>query len=115
MESWSSDVVVLAGTREVRVLDSTAEAERALAGGFLPSVVLLGAGLSGPDADEFTRRLGADPARPPIPVMAISGDGDRLRLTAVRDDLRPPATTEELACLLEVLEDLCSEPVRLAG
>ena len=115
MEAMRGDVVMLAGTREVRVVESTAAAERALAGGFRPAVVLLGRELCGPGADEFARRLRSDPDRPAIPVLAVSGDGDRLRLTSLTDDPRPPATLEELSSLLEVLEELCCERLRLAG
>jgi hypothetical protein len=116
MQSWNGDLVVLAGTGEVRIVESTADAERELAGGFRPAVVLVGSHLCGPGAAELARRLGADPGRPSIPVLAVSGDGDRLRLTSVSDDLPPPSTPEELSRLLEVLDGLCTaEPLRLAG
>ena len=115
VQPWNGDVVVLAGAREVRIVCSTAEAERELAGGFRPAVVLLGSRLCGPGADEFARRLGADPARPAIPVLAVSGDGDWLRLTSLLGDPPPPAAPEELSSLLEVLEELCVAAPRLAG
>lgn len=115
MDRWTSDRVVLAGADEVRIVDSTDDAERELAGGFRPAVVLLGSRLCGPGAAEFARRLGADPVRPAIPVLAVSGDGDWLRLTSLCEDLRPPAEPDELSSLLDVLEELCTEPLRLAG
>ncbi len=115
MDCLSSEAVVLAGAREVRVLGSTAEAERALAEGFRPALVLLGRSRCGPEGAELARKLGADPTHPAVPVLAVTGDGDWLRLTALSDDLVPPAAPEELGRLLEVLEELCSEPLRRAG
>ena len=69
------------------------------------AVVLLGSRLCGPGAAEFARRLGADPVRPAIPVLAVSGDGDWLRLTSLSEDLRPPAELDELSSLLDVHDD----------
>jgi hypothetical protein len=113
IQALNGEMVLLAGTREVRIVGSTADAERELAGGFRPAVVLVGSGVCGPGVAEFARRLGAD--RPPIPVLAVSHDGEWLRLTALSEDLRPPAEEEDLSGLLEVLDQLCTEPQRLAG
>lgn len=109
---WRNDMVVLAGTSEIRVVESTLEAERELARGFRPAVVLLGSKICGPGAAEFARRMGADPERAAIPVLAVSGGADRIRFTALSDDLEPPTEPEALSSLLQVLEDLCAEPLR---
>jgi hypothetical protein len=110
-----NDVVVLAGTSEVRIVESTTAAERELASGFRPAVVLLGSEVCGPGAADFARRMGAHPDRATIPVLAVSGSADRIRLTPLNEDLEPPTEPEELCGLLQVLEDLCSEPLRLVG
>jgi hypothetical protein len=109
------DRVVLAGAREIRTVESTAAAERELAGGFQPVAVLLGSDLCGPAAADFARRMCADPARAAIPVLAVSGDDDRMRITLVNEELDPPCRPEELDSLLQVLEEICAEPMRLAG
>ena len=105
-----NDIVVLAGTREVRVVGSPREAESELASGFCPAVVLVGPGLQRPAAQAFAATLDARPSRPRIPVMRVSADADRVRLTLVS----PPEPTEspgpeELSNILMVLDDLASE------
>ena len=112
---FRDDVVVLAGTREVRVVASTTDAERELASGFRPAVVLLGSHVRGPAVAEFTRRMGADPERARIPVMAVSGEAGWIRITSLRDDLEPPTEPDALGRLLEVLDDLCTGPMLLAS
>ncbi len=115
IEALSGETVWLAGADEIRMVGSTTEAERELAGGFRAAAVLLGSGASDAAAAELARRLSAHPDGPAIPVLAVSGDGDRLRLTCLSDVLRLPAGEEELSGLLEVLERLCAVPQRLAG
>ncbi len=103
-----NDVVVLAGSGEVRVVRSTGEAECALAEGFRPAVVLLGAGLGGTARREFARRMQEHPSRAGIPVLAVSEDADRIRIRPVDDRVRfAPSRLEELSAVLEVLEELC--------
>lgn len=109
------DMVLLAGTTEVRTVRSTVEAERELASGFRPAVVLLGSDLRGAGASEFARWIRSDPDRAGIPVLVISCDAGWVRITLVDEDVRVPARPEELTSILEVLEDLCAEPFRLAG
>jgi hypothetical protein len=110
MRELGSDVVVLAGTREVRIVGSTREAESELASGFLPTVVLVGPGLQRPAAQAFAATLCARPLRARIPVMRLSGDDEQVRLTLVSptDQAEPPGP-EELTSILAVLEDLVSE------
>ncbi len=110
-----NDVVVLAGRGEIRVVGSTLEAERELARGFRPAVVLLGSEVCGPGAVDFARRLGADPECAGIPVLAVSSGVDRIRITALDQELEPPASLEELSALLQLLEELCTEPLRMAS
>jgi hypothetical protein len=110
MQELRGDVVVLAGTREVRIVGSTREAESELASGFLPAVVLLGPDLRCPTAQAFAANLAAGPSRPRIPVMRLSGDADQVKLTLVSpsDDAEGPAP-EELSTILMVLEELVNE------
>jgi hypothetical protein len=107
----SNEVVVLARSAEVRVLGSAREAEGALRAGFHPAAVLLGAGGAGPGMADFTRRLSCDPARAGVPVLAVSGDADRIRMTLVSEgEGAIPSDPEALASLLELLEELCGGP-----
>ncbi len=115
MDGLPSDGVVLARAGEVRVVQSTVEAERELARGFRPAVVLLGSSISGAGAAEFARRMGADPERASIPVLAVLDGADRIRITPLNQDLEPPTEPEALSAVLEVLDDLCTEPLRLAS
>ncbi len=107
MRELGSDVVVLAGTREVRIVGSTREAESELASGFRPAVVLVGPGLQRPAAQAFAATLGARPSRAAIPVMRMSGDDDRLKLTLVEPAESPGP--EELSNILMVLDELANE------
>ncbi len=110
MRELRSDVVVLAGAREVRIVGSTREAESELASGFLPTVVLLGPGLLRPAAQAFAATMSARPPRARIPVMRLSGDDQQVKLTLVSptDQAELPGP-EELTSILAVLEDLVSE------
>ncbi len=109
-----SEVVMLAEGGEVRFLDSAAQAERELAAGFRPAVVILGAAIRGAGATELTRRM-ADQAAPAIPVLSVSQDADRIRMTLLNDEAASPSGPEHLEVLLRTLEELCAEPARLAG
>jgi hypothetical protein len=104
------DVVVLAGTREVRIVGSTVEAETELASGFRPAVVLLGPGLQKPAAQAFAASLGERPSRAGIPVMRMSEDSDQLKLTLVspREPTESPGP-EELSNIMMVLEELAND------
>jgi hypothetical protein len=101
------DGVVLAGAREVRVVGSTGEAWSELASGFRPAVVVLGAGVRAAAGAALTREMERHPSQAAIPVLALSGDGGRVRLRLVSrsDEVQPPGP-DELAELLQVLEDL---------
>ena len=107
-------MVVLAGAREVRIVASTCEAATALAGGFRPAVVVLGAGVQQAATDQLTRTMERHPSQAAIPVLALSGDADRVRLRLVSrsEDLAPEP--EGLASLLSLLEDFLADPGALA-
>ncbi len=107
--------VVLLARAEIRTVGSTADAALALANGFRADVVLLGASVCDAHAAAFARERAADPARAAILVLAVSDEGDRLRLTCLSDDLCARGLDEELGGLLTLLEDLCDVPRRLAG
>jgi hypothetical protein len=110
MRDLKSDVVVLAGTREVRIVGSTHEAETELASGFRPAVVLMGPGVRAPVREEFASRMGTRPSQARIPVLAVSGSPERLRLTLVsaHDDAEYPSP-DQLAEVMMVLDELASE------
>jgi hypothetical protein len=108
--SLRDDEVVLAREGDVRIVGSTKEAERQLAAGFRPTVVLVGSRLCGPGVEELARRLHADPASMGVPVLSVAGQGGWLRLTAVNEAAEAPAAAEATASLLQVLEELCTDP-----
>jgi hypothetical protein len=110
MRELGGEVVVLAGTREVRIVSSTNEAETELASGFRPAVVLLGPGMKKPAAQAFAASMGERPSRARIPVMRISGDADQLRFTLVspREQAEVPGP-EELTNIMTVLDELANE------
>jgi hypothetical protein len=110
MGDLRSDVVVLAGTREVRIVGSPREAQTELDAGFRPAVVLMGPGVRAPAREEFAIRMGARPSQARIPVLAVSGSSDQLRLTLVSaaQDAEYPGP-DQLADVMMVLEELASE------
>lgn len=110
MNELPNDVVVLAGTREVRIAGSTVEAESELAAGFRPAVVLMGPGVRATAREEFAIRMGTRPSQARIPVLAVSGAPDQLRLTLVNahEEAGYPAA-DQLADVMMVLEELASE------
>jgi hypothetical protein len=112
MNGLRGDDVVLAGGEGVRVLGSIWEAERELAGGFRPEVVLVGQRLRGRPARWLASAVRAR-AGQGIPVLAVSGDGGRVRITLESE--AGPADPEELWSLLRVLDDLCDAPLLQAG
>lgn len=103
------DVVMLAAAREVRIVGSTREAEGELARGFRPAVVVLGAGVRAAAGNELSRTMARHPSQASIPVLALSGDADRVRLRLVSDNAaaQPPEPDqlEELLALLEGVLD----------
>lgn len=110
MRDLKSDVVVLAGTREVRIVGSTHEAETELESGFRPAVVLMGPGVRAPVREEFAIRMGTRPSQARIPVLAVSGSPERLRLTLVsaHEEAAYPGP-DQLADVMMVLDELASE------
>jgi hypothetical protein len=108
MTDLRNDVVVLAGTREVRIVGSTVEAESELASGFRPAVVLMGPGVRARAREEFAVKLGNRPSQAKIPVLAVSGTADKLRLTLVSTDTDAP-NPDALADVMMVLDELASE------
>jgi len=107
--------LVLAGAGEVRMVGSIAEAEREMARGFRPEVVLVGRCLGGRQARRLARAIRAGARRAEVPVLAISGDGGRVHITPVDGALEVPADPEELGGLLRALDHLCGEPLLQAG
>jgi CheY-like chemotaxis protein len=97
---------LLASSSGIRLANSSAEAERALASGFRPSVVLLDVRADRAGGEAFARRVAADPTYSEIPILGITGSRDRLRLTLMNDacSLSSPS---ELPELLEILEEIC--------
>jgi hypothetical protein len=106
--------VVLAGASGSQVVGSAQEAQRALDAGFRPAVVLFGAGVEGPAVSALARRMGTGHAGSPVPVLAASGDADRIRLTLVSEGA-PPACPipEQLAIVLGLIDELTVEAAQL--
>ena len=101
----SDEALLLADAVEVRLSRSPAEAKRQLAGGFRPSVVLLDV-RGETRGDALVRRVTSDPSYSAIPVMGISGDGERLRCTLM-NDVGAFSSLAHLRELLRILEKLC--------
>lgn len=97
---------LLADASEIRLARTPAEAERELASGFRPSVVLLDMGANAARGVAFAERVASHPACAAVPILGISGDDERVRLTVMNhvDALSDPSHLPEL---LRILEDLC--------
>ncbi len=98
--------LLLAGASEVRLARTPAEAERELSSGFRPSVVLLDVGSNAARGEACAERVASHPACSAVPILGISGDDERVRLTLMNhvDALSNPS---HLAELLRILEELC--------
>ncbi len=99
------DHLLLAGAREIRRARSAAEAERELARGFEPRVVLLEIGANAPRGEAVARRMASHPACAAVPIVGISGDEQRLHLTLL-NGAAAFSSSSQLADLMRVIEDL---------
>lgn len=101
------DVLAFSGAKEIRLAVSIEEAERLLRSGFSPSIVLLNLCLGGTCGEDFARRLRSDAAYRTVPLVAISGNVVRLRLSRTNDcidcGLQKPFDVDELLGTLEEL------------
>ncbi len=98
--------LLLAGASEIRLARTPAEVERELASGFRPSVVLLDMGANAARGEAFAERVASHPACAAIPILGISGDDERVRLTLM-NDVDALSNPSHLPELLRILEDLC--------
>ncbi len=98
--------LLLAGTSEVRLARTPADAERELSSGFRPSVVLLDVGANAARGEAFAERVASHPACSAVPILGISGDDDRVRLTLM-NAVAALSNPTRLAELLRILEELC--------
>lgn len=102
------EVFLLKGASEFRLARTPAEVERELARGFRPSVVLLYVGANAARGWVLAQRLASHPACSEVPILKLSGDEERLRLTLMNEDasdlLSDPSQLEEV---LGILEELC--------
>jgi hypothetical protein len=98
---------LLAGSSELRLAHSAAEAERELAAGFRPSFMLLDLREDRGRGEAFVREVATHPDCSGIPILEISGTGQRLRFTLLNhlEALSRPSQLEEL---LRILEDVCA-------
>ncbi len=98
--------LLLAGTSEVRLARTPADAERELSSGFRPSVVLLDVGTNAARGEAFAERVASHPACSAVPILGISGDDERVRLTLM-NHVDALSNASHLAELLRILEELC--------
>ncbi len=98
--------LLLAGASEVRLARTPAEAERELSSGFRPSVVLLDVGANAARGEAFAERVASHPACSAVPILGVSGDEDRVRLTLM-NDVAALSNPSRLPELLRILEELC--------
>jgi hypothetical protein len=96
--------VLLAGAGGIRLARSPAEAERELASGFRPSVVLLDTAAGRGTA--YAEKVASYPACAAVPILGISGNHERLRLTLL-NDVGALSDPGHLGELLRILEELC--------
>ncbi len=99
------DHLLLAGAREIRRARSAADAERELARGFRPRVVLLELGADARRTEALAKRMASHPACAAVPIVGVSGDADRLHLTLL-NGAAALSTPSQLADLIRVIEDL---------
>ena len=100
-----TDVLLLEGVAEVRVAVSIVEAERILADGFMPSVVLVDLQLDGERGETLITKLRASPTHGAVPIVALSGDYRSLRqlgTTVDRGILKPPDVDDLIAAIRAV-------------
>ena len=104
-----ADILHLEGVEVIYAAKSLAEAERALASGFRPSVVLLDLNLNGERGETLLDTLRADPAYEDVRVIAFSGD--RIGLLRLQEDvdgaLLKPA---EPSGIVQALYEVCARP-----
>ncbi len=101
------ETLLLAGARGFKLARTPAEVERELASGFRPSAVVLDVGSNAVRGRALAEKVASHPACKDVPILKLSGDQERLRLTLMNDLgalLSDPARLEEL---LGILEELC--------
>ncbi len=100
------EVLSFEGIADVRHARSLAEADGILAGGFVPSAVVLDLALAGERGEVLLARLRADPVLARVPVVAVSGDHRALasiRTSVARTLLKPARPSD----LVETLRQVC--------
>ncbi len=73
-----ADVLAISGVGDVRCATSIAGAQAVLEQGFSPTAIILDLVLEGPQGETFAADLKGDPARAGVPIIAVSGDPQRL-------------------------------------
>ena len=86
---------------QVQVAASIPEAERILADGFKPSVVVVDLQLDGERGETLIAKMRARPASRAVPIVALSGDHISLRRLATVDRgiLKPPDPDDLIATI----------------
>lgn len=102
------DLLHLEDVSDVRTARTVPEAERLLAEGFAPQVIVLDLHLGGDRGEALAATLAATPAHCRIPIVALSGDHLALRRTApaVARALLKPA---DPWALLQTIEELSGD------
>jgi two-component system OmpR family response regulator len=103
------DVLLLEGVAEVQVAASIPEAERILADGFKPSVVVVDLQLDGERGETLIAKLRARPTSRAVPIVALSGNHISLRQlgTTVDRGILKPADPDEL---IAAVRAVCGAP-----